>query len=324
MDSRHPDHAQTLACAAMPPKLPLRVRVPASTSNLGPGFDLLGLALSLFLEARVTSRAAASTRLVRSGEGAAELLAVEDDLLVHAFEHAAHVLDVRTDDVAFEVDTEIPVGRGFGSSGAAVAAGLLLANALAAAPRSVSELLPLGIELEGHPDNVTASLFGGCTLCHPAPTPSGPVFVRNEVHASIGFVLAWPAEALPTERARAALPPSVPFADAIENPRRLALLLEGLRTGDPELLTLGCEERLHVAHRLPLVAGAEHALAAARSAGAWAATISGAGSGLVALAPLEATGAVADAMQAAFREETGQGSACVVRPVRGIPAVESD
>jgi homoserine kinase len=299
---------------------PLRVRVPGSTSNLGPGFDLLGLALSLYLEARLEWLAAEPdpTPGAYAGDG--------PDLLRAAFDLAAGRLGV-TPDVRLRCESEIPVGRGLGSSGAAVAAGLLLANARAEAPVQREELLRWGIELEGHPDNVAASLFGGCTLCHPSPTgaepgEAAPVLLRQPVHPSIGFALAWPARPLATAEARRALPAEVPFADAVENPRRLALLLEGLRSGTPELLRLGGEERLHVRHRLELVPGAADALAAARAAGAWLATISGAGSGLVALAPHALAAQVAHALEGPLVAASGGGGSRVAKPVTEPPAVQ--
>ena len=115
------------------------------------------------------------------------------------------------------------------------------------------------------------------------------------------------------------LPASVPFADAVENPRRLALLLEGLRRGDSELLHLGIEDRLHVQHRLPLIPGGREALAAALEAGAFAATISGSGSALVALAPHAQAPAAAEAMAAALRQASGSARALVVEAVHGAP-----
>jgi homoserine kinase len=301
---------------------PLNVRVPASTSNLGPGFDLLGLALSLELEVRVERRvrAAAHEWLELGGEAASWSRRADDRLLL-GFDRAAAVLGLGGH-YAFSARSEIPVSRGFGSSGAATAAGLLLARALAGRAVPLEQLLPLGIAIEGHPDNVTAALFGGCTLCHPDAGPRGaPLVVRQAVHPSIGFALAWPDSILPTEQARAALPHSVPFRDAVENPRRLALLLEGLRSGDPMLLAAGIEDRLHERHRLPLLPGARQALEAGRAAGAWAAPISGSGSGLAALAPRDRAGPIAAAMAAALRECTGAGQGRAVELVGAAPRV---
>ncbi len=260
----------------------LTQRAPASTSNLGPGFDCLGLCLDLPLEVRVTPTPGEATTVVRHGEPVA--VTPGEDLLVRAFERGRALLGAPPLSAQFEVSSAIPFGRGFGSSGAAVAAGLALGvRSTGADPRAHREaLVAAGVALEGHPDNVVAALYGGCTLG--VPLDDGGVRVLEVgVHTGIGIALAWPAAPLPTPLARRALPASVPFGDAVENPRRLALLLRGLATGDPELIALGAVDRLHERYRLPLIPGAVEALAEARRAGAWAALISGAGSGLVAL-----------------------------------------
>ncbi len=296
----------------------VRVAVPASTSNLGPGFDLLGLALGLFLEVHLTETGAGEHELSRSGQGARELPPAEEDLLLAAFERVRAARPF-PGCFRFEVCSEIPVGRGLGSSGAAIVAGMLLARALS---RTIEEreLLALGIELEGHPDNVAAALLGGLTLC--ARGENGPwTVISPQLSPRLGFAVAWPREPLPTARARAVLPDRVRFHDAAENPRRLALLLEGLRTGERDLLELGVEDRLHVRYRLPLLPGAERALAAGREAGAWAATLSGAGSGLVALGERGTLEPVARAMAEVLREATGEGTARVLEPVLGRPHV---
>ena len=217
--------------------------------------------------------------------------------------------------------SEIPVGRGLGSSGAAVAAGLLLAASLVPEPPDAARLLEWGIRCEGHPDNVAASLLGGCTLCHPDPSGAGPACIAQPVHPSIAFAVAWPARPLSTAEARAALPDTVPHADAVENPRRLALLLEGLRTGNPRWLSAGGEDRLHVDARLSLIPGARRALEAARDAGAWLATLSGAGSGTIALGSHDRIESIAAAMRSAFRQTTGAGEARVPSLVRDRPVV---
>ncbi len=294
----------------------LLVRVPASTSNLGPGFDCLGLALSLFLEVRLTPHAGAGHEIDRRGPGEGELPLPRDDLLLRAFERARGELQGH---YRFEVTSEIPIGRGLGSSGAAIVAGLLLARELGA--RLPEEaLLSEGIALEGHPDNVAAALFGGLTLCTRG-NGGRWMLLTPPLAANLGFAVAWPAQPLATKRARAVLPASVPFADAAENPRRLALLLEGLRSGERELVAAGAEERLHVRYRLPLLPGAERALEAAREAGAWAATLSGAGSGLVAVGARDAMEPVAQAMAVVLREATGAAEGRVLEPVFGRPVV---
>ena len=219
---------------------------------------------------------------------------------MRAFDLAASRLGLDDRRYRFEARSEIPIARGLGSSGAAVAAGLRLAAAISPRKASIDELLLWGLEIEGHPDNVCAALLGGCTLSVPVPG-HGLRIVRQDVHKDLAFALAWPSHGLPTSAARAALPAQVPFADAVENPRRLALLLEGLRTADPELLARGGEDRLHVPYRIRLIPEAAGALEAARRSGAWLATISGSGSGLIAIGPRDRVESIAAAMVAALR-----------------------
>lgn len=294
----------------------VRVRVPASTSNLGPGFDVLGLALDLKLEVAVSPRAEGHLVEV-SGPSESEWPARED-LLVAAFDRVLKAFGGIGSGRRFEVRSEIPIGRGIGSSGAAVAAGLMLGAALA--PREVArrDLMSLGLALEGHPDNVAPALFGGCVIAVPR-IGSSPRIVQLEVHEELAFCLAWPASQLSTRVARELLPEKVPFADAVANPRYLALLIEGLRSGDPELIALGSEDRLHVRHRLPHVPGGAAALDAARESGAYCATISGSGSALFAIGSAGDASAIAGAMESELRRADGQAWSRVVRRVVEAP-----
>lgn len=259
------------------------VHAPASTSNLGPGFDFLGLALDLDLEVSWLGFAEGSEHLIERLEGTAAEWPLDGNLLLRAFDAALDHHRAGRRPSRFAVTSEIPLCRGLGSSGAAVAAGLLLGSAVAAVTEPDRHVLAeLGLELEGHPDNSTATLLGGCTLAVPL-SPRELCIVSHPLSERLVFSVVWPSATLSTERARAALPATVPFADAVENPRRLALLLEGLRRADAELIRPGGEDRLHVARRLPLIPGGAAALAAAREAGAWTATISGSGSALLAI-----------------------------------------
>lgn len=297
----------------------LSVRVPCSTSNLGPGFDCLGLALGLWLRAEARPHAAAEDRVVRR-EGHAEEWPERGDLLLEALARA-RAEGGGGPGAALALASEIPVGRGFGSSGAAVAAGLLLGAALARHPPPLERLHALGVALEGHPDNVTASLFGGLTVCHPDAHAGAPLLVRETISERIACAIAWSDQALATREARRVLPASVPFADAVENARRLPLLLAGLRGGERALVEAGGEDRLHVPVRLPLIRGGAAALAAARAAGAWTATISGAGSGLVALGPRARAEAIAAALQDALARASTGACARILEPVREPPRV---
>lgn len=299
------------------------VRVPCSTSNLGPGFDFLGLALSLELHVRMRpASTGAEHELARLAGTASDWPRGPENLLLRAYDLARERLGAERRPMSFEVDSQIPLARGLGSSGAAVAAGLLLGAHAAPRAAGIAELLAWGLELEGHPDNSSAALAGGCTLAVPRPG-GGVVLVRQELSPELGFVLAWPDVRLATRRAREVLPREVSFADAVENPRRLALLLEGLRRADPELLRLGCDDRLHVRYRLPLIPGGEAALAAARDAGAWAATISGSGSALIAITSHARRERVAAAFAAELTRHSAAAQTRIVEPVFGTPRVVS-
>jgi len=276
----------------------LRVEVPASTSNLGPGFDLLGLALSLRLEVTVRKEGSGSTRATAAPD---DWPAAGEDLLVAAFDRAYTSFGGVGSGWTLAVTSEIPIGRGLGSSGAAIVAGLLLGAALAPGAATQGELLSLALALEGHPDNVAPALLGGCVMAVPRPGEA-PRTIEVELHPLLAYAVAWPQTRLATSFARNLLPLEVPFADAVENPRRLGLLLEGLRRGDPELLQLGSVDRLHVPYRLAHVPGGEAGIAAAREAGAFLATLSGSGTALFAISDAERVSDVADAMALAFRE----------------------
>jgi len=291
------------------------VCVPASTSNLGPGFDLLGLAVDLFLRVRVQRVEGPPKLVLRSKqEFAATWPDDSSNLLLGAFEQVQRDWGALRARFEFDVSSEIPVSRGLGSSGAAVVAGIALACAALDRPLAANEQLRRALAVEGHPDNVAPALLGGCVAAVPAHG-GPPWLVRQALHESLVYAVAWPDATLETKTARALLPAHVSFADARENPRRLALLLEGLRSGDPELLRAGAADRLHVRYRLPHIPGGAEALDAAYAAGAALATISGSGTALFAIASHERVAAVAQAMRAAFERSTGSAGGRVVQAV---------
>lgn len=299
----------------------LTVRVPASTSNLGPGFDLLGLALDLFVDLAVAFDG-------DDGPLAIELARAALDGARPDLERALRrglALGGRPDlalDARF--DSAVPHARGLGSSGAIAAAGVLLGAA--AAERAGGRAAPLdavvdaAVQLEGHPDNAVAALFGGCTLA--LRRPERWRVIEHPIHPSIAFAVAWPTATLATADARRVLPDAVPFDAAADQPRRLAALLEGLRRGDGDLLAHGLVDHLHEAPRRALVDGASAGLAAARAAGAFGATLSGSGSALVALAPHTAIDAVAAALGRPFTERGVLGGQRVCTAVVGPPRIE--
>jgi homoserine kinase len=258
---------------------PVLVRVPATSANLGPGFDSLGLALALHdeVEARITG---AGIDIDVSGEGAADVAdAGEKHLIVRAMRVAFDDLGLpQPSGLALRCVNRIPHGRGLGSSAAAIVAGLVAARALAGAPVSPEAVLPLANALEGHPDNVAPCLFGGLTIAWVADDALGLPQARAirldplpEV-LPVGFIAPAPVS---TKVARGLLPAVVPHADAARNAGRAALLIAAL-TARPDALLDGTEDKLHQDYRAPAMPHS-HALVIRLRAAGVPAVISGAG-----------------------------------------------
>jgi homoserine kinase len=249
------------------------VRVPASTANLGPGFDVMAAALALHLELEVVETGA--FRVV------SELAGVpldRENLVVRAFERLRPA-----DDFQFRIASTIPMSGGLGSSAAAIVAGLMAADHIFELDADVQGL---ATELEGHPDNVAASLHGGITIC------DGATVHRFDPPMGLEAVLVVPDAAVATEQARAALPAQVPIADAVFNVACAATLTLGLARGDWELIAAGLRDRLHQPHRAHLFPRSAALLERAPSLGALGATISGAGPTVLVWCHYEQTAAV--------------------------------
>jgi len=279
------------------------VRVPGSTSNLGAGFDCVGLALDRYLIASYEP-GAGPLEVERRGTLADLRASPRDDLLVQAFTGRLARAGLGEPTGRIVVDSEIPFARGLGSSAAAVVAGWVLAGAAAGLEFDRQGAFEEAAAREGHPDNAAPASLGG--LIAIARDGDGAVRpFRLPLSPTLGFAYAAPGVVVATAAARAALPPSVPLAQAARGLGRVAALVHGLATADPAPLRAGFADELHVPHRLRLIPGGAAALAAAEGAGAWAATISGAGSGLIAVCPPERAEEVAAAMGEAFRREAG-------------------
>ncbi|NLW16305.1 MAG: homoserine kinase [Firmicutes bacterium] len=276
-----------------------RVVVPATTANLGPGFDCLGLALTLYNTLVV--RPAASRQLVVEGAGAGILAEDETNLVWRAACHLWRRVGHPEPTLALYMHNAIPLSRGLGSSSAAIVAGLLLANWVAGEPLGQSELVALATELEGHPDNVAPALLGGLVVS--ALDDSRVLTARFPWPTELQLVVAVPEFELATQQARQALPATVAHGDAVFNASRVALLLAALRSGDLDLLRQAADDRLHQPYRLPLIPGAAEAREGAERAGALATVISGAGPTLLALVgPEQDPAVVGEAMRAGFAQ----------------------
>ncbi len=282
------------------------VRVPASSSNLGAGFDCVGVAVGrwLRLSARRASpgaAAAAPVTLERIGTLATLAVPADEDWLYRGFaaacRRARHVVPPG---LVLAAESEIPVARGLGSSAAATVAGAVAASALLGLALDAHAVAALATELEGHPDNVAPAVFGGATLV--VPGPDGDIVTPIVVHASITFVFAVPDFTVETKHARAVLPATLPHAQAVRAAAKSAALVQGLAHGDPRLLAAALDDVLHVPFRRSLVRGYTEVTDAARQAGAYGATLSGSGPTVVALAPLARAAAVGAAMVRAWRD----------------------
>lgn len=253
----------------------VRVTVPATAGNLGPGFDALGLALGVADEVEVRAVASSSVTIEVEGEGADALPRDETHLVVRALRAALDHVGASQVGLAIRAVNRIPHGRGLGSSAAAVVAGISAARGLIAEPEALSAevALDLATTFEGHPDNAAPAIYGGATVAW--SDESGAHAVPLQVAPGIETAVLIPGSVLPTKRARSVLPTLVPHKDAAFNAGRAALLVNAL-AGRPEDLLAATEDRLHQQYRAEVMAAAPAMIAHLRGEGL-AAVVSGAG-----------------------------------------------
>ena len=262
------------------------VRVPASSANLGPGYDVLAAALSLHLELEVTETG-------EFGVDAGGTPVPEDrtNLCVRAFEslHPA-------DGLRFEIRSQIPVASGLGASAAAIVAGLMAAEHLYELALEREELLARAVELEGHPDNVAAAIHGGFVICsrHDGTLSAA----RFDPPEGVEAVIVVPSEAVTTAEARRAMPDEIPLADAIANVSAASLLVLGVQRSDLTLIERGLTDRMHQPRRAHLYPRSVELVEQARELGAIGATISGAGPSVLVWTFWQSTGKVVEALRA--------------------------
>jgi homoserine kinase len=284
------------------------IRVPATTANLGAGFDCIGAALSLYNEFKLTTIATESLVIAVRGLEAARVNIDESNLVYQAFLKLYARIDRQPPVIQLEVELGVPLARGLGSSATAIVGGLLGANAIAGHPLSSSEVMQLAIEMEGHPDNVVPALIGGCRLAATG-RDDGWTIADIPWHSSIVPVVAIPDFELSTSEARRVLPSDYSRADAIFNTAHLGLMVRGLETGNAEWLTAGLVDRIHQPYRQQLIPGYTDVERAIVAAGGYGMVISGAGPTLLALADAERAAAVAEAMVQAWSTHNIQAQA---------------
>lgn len=280
------------------------VTVPATTANLGPGFDCIGAALTLHnrFEFSLLPNAEQPFVIEVTGLEAERVKTDESNLAYRSFVYCYQQLGRIPPPIYMKLDLGYPLARGLGSSATAIVGGLVGANLIAGSPLSQAAVMAMAITLEGHPDNVVPALIGGCRLA--ALTASGAWTICDVPwHNSIVPVIAIPDFELSTAEARRVLPSEYSRADAIFNMAHLGLLLRGLQTGDADWLCTALQDRIHQPYRRYLIQGYEAVEKAALDAGAYGLVISGAGPTLLALTNVDRAGKVESAITEAWSAE---------------------
>lgn len=262
------------------------VRVPASSANLGPGYDAMAAAVSLHLDLEVEETGEFSL-----DPGGLAVSTGRDNLVVRAFEslHPA-------DGISFRLDSQIPLARGLGSSAAAIVAGLFAADHLFELALDREEMLARASEIEGHPDNVAAAIYGGFVVCGNGEG-GVPVAARFDPPDGLEGIVVIPPEEVSTRLAREAIPAEVPLADAVANVAAAAQLVLGLRSADLDLVARGLDDHLHQPRRRHLYPRSMEIVDSARELGALGATISGAGPTVLVWTTWQEAGGVAVALE---------------------------
>lgn len=275
----------------------VRVQVPASTTNLGPGFDALGVALNLYNRIELDELPWHFTIIVE-GEGIDSIARDESNICVQAIKKVYGRVGRELPGLWMKQRNHIPLARGLGSSSAALVGGLVGANLLLGSPLSLEELVEMAVEMEGHPDNVVPALVGG--FCISAVDESGRViFARAPVVDRYRWVIVVPDFEVSTKAARKKLPKHVSFPDAVFNLQRVGMLMTAFAYGKDEFFHEAMQDRLHQPYRADLMGPLEEVFSAARAAGSLGVCVSGAGPCILALA-LENAGKVGNAMREVY------------------------
>ena len=289
----------------------VEIHVPATTSNLGPGFDAIGMALDLYSTFTVETGVEA-TEVVIQGYGQDLLPRDESHLLLQVTAQALDKLGLTMPPVRLTQHNRVPLGSGLGSSSTAVVGGLALAQALAGVPFDREALLNDACALEGHPDNAAPCVMGG--LVTALWDGAHCSWLHLPFSAQLGAVVCTPALSLSTKEMRRALPEQVPFEDAVFNGAHACMLVGALTTGRLDLLKGAVRDRLHASYRSAFIPGYDAVVRAAEAAGALVATISGAGPTIIALTDRSKDDDVAAAMEAAFSVAGLASTARIVSP----------
>lgn len=275
----------------------IRIKIPATTANLGPGFDTLGMALDVYNIVEVKEEEGKDLNIQIIGLGEGILPTNKENIVYQAAEKVFQQVGIYPRNLQIRLTNNIPLSRGLGSSAAAIVGGVVAANLITGNHLSMEELLKIATKIEGHPDNVAPALLGGLVIS--CMEDDKVVYLRLEPSQQLKAVVAIPEFHLSTQKARQVLPKEIPFQDAVFNTSRVALLIAAIANGNWDMLHYATQDRLHQPYRSSLIPGMEEVFKAGKEAGAKALTISGAGPSLLALAT-ENTEEIAQAMENAF------------------------
>lgn len=286
------------------------VTVPGTTSNVGPGFDCLGAALTLYNRFQFT-RAESGLQIDVTGAEADRVVLDESNLAYKSFLKFFDHIGKPVPGLHLSIELQVPLSRGLGSSATAIVGGLVGANVLAGSPLTQEQVMELAIAIEGHPDNVVPALLGGCRLA--AESDGEWTICELPCHPDIAFVLGVPDFEVSTAEARRVLPQEYSRADAIFNMAHLGLLVRALETGNADWLRSALKDRIHQPYRKSLMHGFDAVREGAIAAGAYELVISGAGPTLLAIAHPSQGVPIAQAMQAAWATQSIQSEVKVLK-----------
>ncbi len=274
----------------------IKVRIPATTANIGSGFDVFGMAFQFYNYVSIEKGTGLDIQIM--GESNAFLADPDHNLVIKAAKEVFAKAEEPFTDLAFLFENNIPVTRGLGSSAAAIVGGVVAANAYLGCPFAKKDLFQMAVSLEGHPDNIAPALFGGFTV---SLKNKGEYYTSKIIPAKeLKAVAAIPSFPLSTKKTRKSLPKEVPFHDAVFNIGRAAALVNAIENGEWTMFSLALEDKLHQSYRFSLIPGAQSVVHAAKKAGALGAVLSGSGPTILAFTIEENCDKIGRAMQKAF------------------------
>ncbi len=288
----------------------IRVQVPATAANLGPGFDCLGMALELYNTVEFCPIPKGLV-IETEGEGAGDLPRNESNLVFRAARVVFNRAGYKPEGLRIRINNGIPLGRGLGSSAAAIIGGMLAANIMSGAGLSQREILGLACSFEGHPDNIAPALLGGLVIY--TSTDGDMTWLKIDLPRNLKAVVAIPDFVTSTRESRESLPHMVTMRDAVFNISRVALLVAALLKGDYSVLGTAMDDRLHQPYRAAAVAGFKKVISAAKLAGARGVALSGAGPSIIALADNNFK-LIADVMKKIFKENGINARSMILTP----------